>query len=367
MNKPTFTFSASADNVGRISIEGTIGESWYNEDGNTSSKIADLIAEAKNAGCCSYHVRIHSLGGDVDHALAIYSLLKSLPNLTTEVIGMCASAATVIFMAGTTRIMDSSALFLIHHAWTAAMGNAQQIERTVETLKTIDDTMVSIYSQATGLSADEVCELMNANDGDGKWISAAECKKKNFCTEVSSSANAAAKQHYFAMADLKSANLPIPEQLEELSPSTWAKIKNLIQSLTKTPQNMKKNIVAAYACLASIFSEIMADENDNVNLKAEDLQKIEDKLSADAAAIANLESQVNDLNNKLASASSDKEAADKNLAEANDKIASLQAIVDKHAENKVPVNGSDTAPSEFETYQQNSPAYIQAQKDLANF
>lgn len=368
MNHPKLLFKASAD-IGHITIDGTIGEDWWADDCcNTFRKIADIISDIQSSGCNSYHVKIHSLGGDVDHALAIYTMLSQLPNVTTEIVGMCASAATVIFMAGTTRIMDSSALFLVHHAWSGARGNAQQIERTVETLKTIDETMVSIYANTTGLSAEEVRELMDANDGDGKWITADECKRKNFCTAVTSKPQASVRQQYFALADIKTMQLPIPEQMEELSPSTWSKIKNLITSLTKPTPIMKKNIVAAYACLAVIFSELMEDENGNVTLKAEDLQKVEDQLAAGNAKVAELEEKVKNLEESIKTSAESYKTANAQLAEANAKVAELQALIDKTPQGKTPVNGLDNqGDEEFNNYVENSTAYAQAEETLRNY
>lgn len=369
MNKPKFTFNASADKVGQILIDGTIGDSWWEETINTFKKISSIIDEVKASGCTSYHVKIHSLGGDVDHALAIYSLLKGLPNVTTEIVGMCASAATIIFMAGSSRVMDSSALMLIHHAWTAARGNAQQIERTVETLRTIDDTLVGIYTQASGLSAQEVNELMDACDGDGKWISASECKQKNLCTLVTEAPKAQTQQQFFALADIKHHQLPIPEQMEELSPSTWAKIKNLISSLsTPKTQPMKKNIVAAYALLAAIFSELMADENGNVTLSQDDLKKIENQLSSSSQSAADLDKKVKALEQSLSAANADKDKAVSDLSAANAKIAELQALLDKTPKDQKPVNGKDQASnSAFDEYWANSQAYAQAEAELKNY
>lgn len=363
MNKPIFTFSASADNVGHIFIDGPIGEDWWADDGgNTARKLSALIDECKSANCGSYHVKIHSLGGDVDHALAIYSMLKELGNVTTEVIGMCASAATIIFMAGSERIMDESALFLVHHCWSYSNGNAIQMERTVETMKTIDETMINIYTSASGISRKEVEDLMDANDGDGRWITAKECKEKKLCTATTSNAKAASRQQFFAAADLRERNLPIPEQLEELSPSTWAKITNLIKSLTTKPKaTMKKFSMAAYVCLATIIAELSADENDNILMKAEDLQKIEDAMAGQNSAKADLEKKIKDLEKQAADA-----AAEKDTLTA--KVAELQALIDKKPAANTGVNGQDPQePDSFEAYQQNSSAYQAAEQILKNY
>ena len=116
MHKRFFNFSSDGS-VGNIDIFGSIGEDWWADDGgNTAKKIKDLIDQVSKTNCSAYHVRINSLGGEVDAALAIHRLLASLPNVTTECIGFCASAATVIFMAGKERLIAKNALFLITNA-----------------------------------------------------------------------------------------------------------------------------------------------------------------------------------------------------------------------------------------------------------
>ena len=80
MHKRFFNFSSDGS-VGRIDIFGSIGEDWWDENGgNSASKINDIINRVRQENCSSFHVRINSLGGEVDAALAIHSLLASLPN-----------------------------------------------------------------------------------------------------------------------------------------------------------------------------------------------------------------------------------------------------------------------------------------------
>ena len=156
--------TAEAGSEGLVEIFGRIGFDWWAEDPeeNTAKRIAEKLAELKE--CESVTVRINSLGGDVDTALAVHGMLKECKNVTTEAVGMVASAATVIFMAGTTRKINKSALFLVHKCSSRVVGNENDLESELETQRTINDTMAEIYTDG-GVNPEKVAELMEASSG----------------------------------------------------------------------------------------------------------------------------------------------------------------------------------------------------------
>jgi ATP-dependent protease ClpP protease subunit len=81
----------------------------------------------KTLGASIVTVNIHSLGGDANHALAIYDALKEhSAKIITKISGMCASAATVIFMAGNERKMSENALMLVHKCWRLVIANENE-------------------------------------------------------------------------------------------------------------------------------------------------------------------------------------------------------------------------------------------------
>lgn len=208
--KSNMKIKAEAGQAGMLEIFGHIGPDWWAEDPeeNTAKRISEKLESLKE--CESVTVRINSLGGDVDTALAVYALLKECKNVTTEALGMVASAATIIFMAGSTRKMNKGALFLVHKCSSSVYrGNENDLEQELESQRTINETMTDIYTQG-GVSRETVEELMEANNGEGKWITAKETKQYGFATEVSEGTRADAEaRRVWSAEDLAEEGLPM--------------------------------------------------------------------------------------------------------------------------------------------------------------
>lgn len=311
MRKRFFNFSSDGS-VGNIDIFGSIGEDWWADDGgNTAKKIKDLIDQVSKTNCSAYHVRINSLGGEVDAALAIHRLLASLPNVTTECIGFCASAATVIFMAGKERLIAKNALFLIHKCSSRAYGNENKIRRTLEEQQVINNTIRNTYVDA-GCDPDTIDRLMNENDGLGRWLSADEALQHGFATAIADT-NTSATNTYNS-ADFVQADLPLPpinsipsiqstpSNQEELSPSLMQRIRNFVHEIINTknsntmPEN--NNTPSAQPTAEQQIQSLTAErdqaiterdqaitERDQANRRADELQAIIDQTPTATAAV----------------------------------------------------------------------------------
>lgn len=126
-------------------------------------------------------VRINSYGGEVSQGLAIYNLLKNYSGIVKTVCdGFACSAASVIFMAGKSRIMPKSSLLLIHNAWTWTSGDANALRKEADDLEKITLPSVEIYKANSNLSEDEIKAMMD----DETWITAEEALQYGFATEV---------------------------------------------------------------------------------------------------------------------------------------------------------------------------------------
>jgi len=82
-------------------------------------------------------------------------------NVTVKIFGMCASAASVIAMAGTKVMMSPTALMWIHNPWTAAVGDKDEMLRTAATLDEVKESIINSYEIKTGLSRVKISNLMN--------------------------------------------------------------------------------------------------------------------------------------------------------------------------------------------------------------
>jgi len=161
-----------ADKV-TIELFGEIGESWF-EEGNTMETIN---AELKQAKGKPINLIVSSLGGSVDHALAMHDLLKmhDAP-VTAKIIGATASSGTIVALGAGTVEMSENALFLVHNAWTMAAGNAKEFRQAADELDVWDSRIVSIYQSKTGKRKSQIHTLME----EEKWIDASEAKDFGF-------------------------------------------------------------------------------------------------------------------------------------------------------------------------------------------
>lgn len=146
--------------------------------GATTKLFASVL---RNAGGDDVVVNINSPGGDFFEGLAIYNMLKDYEGkVKVRVLGLAASAASVIAMAGDELEMAEGAFLMIHNAWTLAMGNRHDLTEAAATLKKFDDSMASIYAARTGFDPKSVAKMMDAET----WIGAQEAVDMRFASAV---------------------------------------------------------------------------------------------------------------------------------------------------------------------------------------
>lgn len=184
----TITNKADKDKViATIDIDGFIGFDFFLDSDEMATKEA-MKKELKAIDAIEADeiiVNINSFGGDINHGLSIHDLLKSnKAKVTTIVNGLTASAATVIAQAGDIRKMSDNALYLIHNASTLAYGNKLEVAGTLDELAKVDSRISNIYAKRSGKRESLFIDLMNENNGDGKWIDAKEAKKYGLIDEV---------------------------------------------------------------------------------------------------------------------------------------------------------------------------------------
>ena len=127
--------------VGQINIVGSIG-GW-------EVSLQNVMEQVKTAGAVDeYLVVINSGGGEVFEGYAIYNYLLSLNKpITTRGVGIVASIATVIFLAGKKRQLYNNTQFLIHNPWSMTEGDANEFIKKAEELKNIENNLIDFYVQ----------------------------------------------------------------------------------------------------------------------------------------------------------------------------------------------------------------------------
>ena len=253
---------------------------------------------------------IASGGGSAFDGLMIYDALKaSGKEIETVIMGLGASAASVIFMAGDKREMGEGALLMIHNSWSMFVGNAEEVKDQLGTLEAIDQRMTNIFTNGTGLSEEEIKEMLSAET----WLGADEAKEKGFATGEAESLNIAAsindlyknkkeplsmaeeKQEEVASVDEqtliakfvawwksgeepKAEEVKAEEEMEEVAeegeeePSEMDKLKAEIEALKAENEALRESVDAAAECVEA-SSEVVEFE---ANTKSE---KILDAMS----------------------------------------------------------------------------------------
>ena len=160
-----------------LHLNGTIAEeSWFDDD-----VTPQLFADELNAGSGDITVWINSPGGDCVAAAQIYNMLMDYKgNVTVKIDGIAASAASVIAMAGTRVLMSPVSMLMIHNPMTVAMGDAAEMEKAIEMLASVKDSIINAYEIKTGLSRAKLSHLMDAET----WMDANKAVELGFADEI---------------------------------------------------------------------------------------------------------------------------------------------------------------------------------------
>lgn len=168
----------------KIDVKGAIisdDDKWiydmFDMQATSPSDITNVLKDLTNE---TVEITINSGGGDVYSASEIYTELRDYGgDVEVRIVGIAASAASVIAMSGNVK-MSPTASLMIHNASTITMGDHREMDKTSEFLKSVNKSVSSAYQNKTGLSEEELLNMMN----DESWLSADEAKEKGFVDEV---------------------------------------------------------------------------------------------------------------------------------------------------------------------------------------
>lgn len=126
-------------------------------------------------------LNVASNGGDVFAASEIYTMLKNYQgNVTVNVQGIAASAASVITMAGDTVNISPTAQIMIHKAWENVQGNADDLAHESTVMDNIDQSIVAAYEAKTGMKQSDLLQLMS----NETWLTAKQAVDKGFADSI---------------------------------------------------------------------------------------------------------------------------------------------------------------------------------------
>lgn len=173
--KPSYSIK-NEDDEATIYIYDAIGD-WFGISAEAFAK--DMNAIDKK----TINLRINSPGGDVFAAQAMAQIIRShKANVIAHIDGIAASAATTIAMAADEVVMAPGAQFMIHNAWSIAMGDYREMSKVSDMLKKVNDSIAADYTRKTGKSAKDVADLMDAET----WFNADEALANGFIDKIAS-------------------------------------------------------------------------------------------------------------------------------------------------------------------------------------
>ena len=158
-------------------LNGTIAEeSWFDDD-----VTPELFREELNAGQGNITVWINSPGGDCVAAAQIYNMLMDYKgDVTVKIDGIAASAASVIAMAGTKVLMSPVSMMMIHNPATIAFGDTAEMQKAIEMLASVKDSIMNAYEIKTGMSRTRISHLMDAET----WMDAHKAMELGFADDI---------------------------------------------------------------------------------------------------------------------------------------------------------------------------------------
>ncbi len=158
-------------------LNGTIAEeSWFDDD-----VTPQIFKDELNSGSGDITVWINSPGGDCIAAAQIYNMLMDYKgNVTVKIDGIAASAASVIAMAGTKVLVSPVSMLMIHNPMTVAYGNSAEMQKAIDMLGSVKDSILNAYEIKTGLSRAKLSHLMDAET----WMDANKAIELGFADEL---------------------------------------------------------------------------------------------------------------------------------------------------------------------------------------
>lgn len=195
--------------------------SIFDEIGFWGVTAKDFIAEFQTITADTVELSINSPGGSVFDALAMFNTLRmSGKTINVTVLGIAASAASYVAMAGDKITMPENTYMMVHNPLNAVYGNADDMREMAALLDKVGAGLLATYVKRTGKTHEEVSALLKAET----MMTAAEAVELGFADEMTDAITATARFEVDRLpAAVKAlfATTPDPQLLEEQgAPST---------------------------------------------------------------------------------------------------------------------------------------------------
>lgn len=227
-NKKFWKFCNQAGNKVELLLYGDISQtSWWGDE-VTPKQFAEELAGL--GALDEITVRINSGGGDVFAAQAIGNQLEQHPAaVTAKIDGLCASAATIVACHCGKVIAANDSTYMVHPVRMGAYGyyNAEELQKYIEAMNAIRESIVGLYVKKTGRDKDEVAGWMD----ETSWWTAAQAKENGFIDELTDEADGTVIENRDGLLFVNSVNTHLP----------FDKAPNFVQSSKAAPASCSVN------------------------------------------------------------------------------------------------------------------------------
>lgn len=262
----------------------------YGEIGYDVSAADTVAAIRSTEGALT--VRLNTPGGSVFDGLAIATHLRARGNVTTMIDGIAASIGSIIYIAGSRRIMAPGTLLMIHNPSSGAWGNADDLRSEAGVLDVIAGEMAKIYAEASGGKLDEkqCLAMMDAET----WLTPEQAVEYGFCHEIAGTAQA------FAKLTKRTAYQHAPKEMQmeneqkgglfdrlvaRITVNPDAEITARIDSMTAELATLRTEYAEASAALVDAAAKIAAKDEEIVSIRSAHAAEVEKINKENAEAI----------------------------------------------------------------------------------
>lgn len=168
---------AARGKKGEIYIYEDIGEGWFG--GLSAKRFSDELKKLGKVDELSIY--LNSPGGNVFDGVAIYNQIRRFEAVKTVYIdGLAASIASIIALSGDKVEMAENAMFMMHDPWGFAVGTADEMRKSADSLEKVKETLVTTYVSKTGHSPSVIEEWMT----EETWMTAQEALDNKFIDRI---------------------------------------------------------------------------------------------------------------------------------------------------------------------------------------
>lgn len=161
-----------------INILDEIGDDWFSESDTTLNRVNQKLQKADGQDIT---VNINSYGGSMFEGLAIYNALCLYSGkVDVNILGVAASAASIIAMAGDEIKMSPSSFLMIHNCALILFGNRHYLIEVADQMKAFDDAMANVYATQTGIKKTDIASMMDKET----WLDGNTALEKGFATSL---------------------------------------------------------------------------------------------------------------------------------------------------------------------------------------